>query len=110
MDLKKTYMTHERGSSFIEAVKSMFVRKTVLVEALKSISFDVEEGEMLGFLGPNGAGKSTTLKILTGVLYPTSGEADILGYNPWRQRKNICGQNRSSFRAKVATYMGHTAY
>lgn len=85
--LKKTYLTHERGSSFIEAVKSMFVRKTVLVEALKSISFDVEEGEILGFLGPNGAGKSTTLKILTGVLYPTSGEADILGYNPWRQRK-----------------------
>lgn len=85
--LKKNYLTHERGSSFADAVKSLFVRKTILVEALKNISFDVEEGEILGFLGPNGAGKSTTLKILTGVLYPTSGDADILGYNPWRQRK-----------------------
>ena len=85
--LKKNYLTHERGSSFVDTVKSLFARKTVLVEALKNISFDVEEGEILGFLGPNGAGKSTTLKILTGVLYPTEGDVDILGYNPWRQRK-----------------------
>jgi ABC-2 type transport system ATP-binding protein len=52
------------------------------------LSMNVEQGELLGFLGPNGAGKSTTLKILTGVLYPTSGEVAIMGFTPWRQRKS----------------------
>lgn len=98
--LKKNYLTHERGSSFADAIKSLFVRKTVLVEALKSISFDVEEGEMLGFLGPNGAGKSTTLKILSGVLYPTSGEANIMGYTPWKQRKEYVSKIGAVFGQK----------
>ncbi|NJD03407.1 MAG: ATP-binding cassette domain-containing protein [Ruminiclostridium sp.] len=86
-ELRKTYLTHERGSSFLDSLKSLVKRKIVRVEALKGISFDVDEGEMLGLLGPNGAGKSTTLKILTGVLYPTSGEAEIMGYVPWVKRK-----------------------
>ncbi len=86
-ELRKTYLTHERGSSFRDSLKSLVKRKMIKVEALKGISFNVEEGEMLGLLGPNGAGKSTTLKILTGVLYPTSGEAEIMGYVPWLKRK-----------------------
>lgn len=86
-ELRKTYTTYERGSSFLETVKSLFVRKQIEIEALKGITLSIEEGELLGFLGPNGAGKSTTLKILTGVLYPTSGEVDVMGYTPWRQRK-----------------------
>lgn len=86
-DLKKTYKTYERGSSFIETLKSLVVRETIIIEALKGISFNVEDGELLGFIGPNGAGKSTTMKILTGVLYPTSGEVNIMGFTPWRQRK-----------------------
>lgn len=57
------------------------------MEAVKGLSFEIEQGEIVGFLGPNGAGKSTTLKMLTGVLYPTSGEVNILGYTPWKQRK-----------------------
>ena len=85
--LSKTYLTHERGSSFLDSLKSLVNRKLIKVEALKDISFDVDEGEILGLLGPNGAGKSTTLKILTGVLYPTSGEAEIMGYVPWLKRK-----------------------
>ncbi|HOV69102.1 MAG TPA: ATP-binding cassette domain-containing protein [Clostridia bacterium] len=86
-ELKKTYTTYERSGSFIDSVKSLFIRKAIKVEALKGISFDVAEGEILGFLGPNGAGKSTTLKILTGVLYPSSGDAIVMGYTPWKQRR-----------------------
>lgn len=86
-DLRKTYVTYERGHSFKETVASLFVRKQKQVPAVKGISFEIEAGEIVGFLGPNGAGKSTTLKILTGVLHPTSGAVSVMGYTPWRQRK-----------------------
>ena len=86
-NLVKTYKTHERGSTFKEVVINLVARKVKLVPALKGISFDVAEGELIGFIGPNGAGKSTTLKILSGVLHPTCGEVDVLGYTPWKQRK-----------------------
>jgi ABC-2 type transport system ATP-binding protein len=86
-NLTKTYKSYERGSTFKEAVFSLFVRKTKTVEAVKGISFGIEKGELVGFLGPNGAGKSTTLKILTGILFPTGGKVDIMGYTPWKDRK-----------------------
>lgn len=91
-ELKKTYIHYERGGSFFEAVKSIFSRKALPVEALKGISFTIEPGELVGFLGPNGAGKSTTIKILTGVLYPSSGRVKVAGYVPWRDRvKYVAG-------------------
>ncbi|MDD4296116.1 MAG: ATP-binding cassette domain-containing protein [Ruminiclostridium sp.] len=99
-DLKKTYKTYERGSSFIETLKSLVVRETIIIEALKGISFNVEDGELLGLIGPNGAGKSTTMKILTGVLYPTSGEVNIMGFTPWRQRKNYVSEIGAVFGQK----------
>jgi len=86
-ELSKNYTTYQRGASFRETVASMFRRKTQVIEAVKGITFSVEKGEIIGFLGPNGAGKSTTIKMLTGVLHPTSGEVDILGFTPWKQRK-----------------------
>jgi ABC-2 type transport system ATP-binding protein len=86
-NLTKVYKTYERGSSFFSILKGLFVRKTILVEALKGISFDIDAGEIVGFLGPNGAGKSTTLKILTGILFPTDGTVNALSYVPWKQRK-----------------------
>ena len=86
-NLCKTYVTYKRGHTFWETVKSIFKRKKILVEALKSISFSIEKGELLGLLGPNGAGKSTTIKILTGILYPTAGRVESYGYVPWKQRK-----------------------
>lgn len=86
-NLTKTYKTFKRGNTFKEVMSSLFYRQETLVEALKGISFEVEEGELIGFLGPNGAGKSTTLKILTGILHPTSGNVNILGYVPWKDRK-----------------------
>lgn len=61
-NLTKVYKTYQRGSSFKETVKSLFVRKPLYVHALKGISFGIEKGELVGFLGPNGAGKSTTLR------------------------------------------------
>lgn len=86
-ELKKTFTSYERGGTFREALLSLFVRKKKNVEALKGISFDIEEGELVGFLGPNGAGKSTTMKILTGILYPTSGTVNVMGFTPWKERK-----------------------
>lgn len=85
--LKKTYKSYQRGNTFLSTLKSIFKRKTQYIEAVKGISFDIEKGELIGFIGPNGAGKSTTLKMLTGVLYPTAGEVDIMGYTPWLDRK-----------------------
>jgi len=84
--LTKTYMTHERGHTLRETVKNLFSRPMKEVHAVKEISLSVKQGEMVAFLGPNGAGKSTTLKMLSGVLHPTSGEVKALGLTPWKQR------------------------
>ncbi|MDA3846645.1 MAG: ATP-binding cassette domain-containing protein [Vallitaleaceae bacterium] len=86
-NLKKTYITYERGTTFGATIKSLFVRKPIEIEALKGIYLSIEKGEIIGLIGPNGAGKSTTLKILSGILHPTSGEADVMGFTPWKQRK-----------------------
>lgn len=67
------------------------------VEAVAGISFVVEPGERVAFVGPNGAGKSTSIKMLTGILYPTSGTANVLGYTPWLQRKELAGHIGSLF-------------
>jgi ABC-2 type transport system ATP-binding protein len=99
-NLKKTYITFERGHNFLEALKSLFYRKSVPVEALRGISFDIGRGEIAALLGPNGAGKSTTLKILTGILYPTSGEVNVMGYIPWKERKRYVGKIGAVFGQK----------
>jgi ABC-2 type transport system ATP-binding protein len=85
--LSKNYQTFERGHTFFEAIKSLFKRKYIIKEALKNANFSVRKGEIIGFIGPNGAGKSTTFKILTGVLYPKSGEVKVLNYVPYEQRE-----------------------
>ena len=84
--LTKEYVTHRRGSSLREAVKSLFHREKVIVQAVNDVSFTIDEGEIVGILGRNGAGKSTTIKMLTGVLTPTSGSIQAFGYDPIRQR------------------------
>lgn len=85
-NISKQYMSYERGGSFFEAVKSLFVRKGVLVDAVKDVSFKIEEGTITGLLGKNGAGKSTLIKMMTGVLFPTQGEVRVIGYNPFKER------------------------
>ncbi|MBI4426437.1 MAG: ABC transporter ATP-binding protein [Candidatus Kerfeldbacteria bacterium] len=85
-DLSKTYTYHRKAPGLWNSVKSLFKRQTLTTEAVKRVSFTVEAGELVGFLGPNGAGKTTTLKMLAGILYPTTGEARVLGYVPWERK------------------------
>ena len=66
-------------------MRGLFHRKYETVHAVREVGFQVEEGELVGFLGPNGAGKTTTLKMLSGLLHPTSGDATVLGYEPWKR-------------------------
>ncbi|MBI4092707.1 MAG: ABC transporter ATP-binding protein [Candidatus Kerfeldbacteria bacterium] len=84
--LRKNYTFHKKAPGLWNSVKSLWHRETLTTEAVKDISFTVEEGELVGFLGPNGAGKTTTLKMLAGILYPTGGEARVLGYTPWERK------------------------
>src|SRR6476646_8750972 len=84
--LTKTYRTYKKAPGFKGAVRGLWKRDYETTHAAKDISFQVEEGELVGFLGPNGAGKTTTLKMLAGLLYPTSGIARVLGYVPWERR------------------------
>ncbi|MFC1653545.1 ATP-binding cassette domain-containing protein [Patescibacteria group bacterium] len=85
-NLKKYYKVHEKEPGMRGTVKSLFSRKYRQVKAVDDISFEINEGELIGFIGPNGAGKTTTLKCLSGLLYPTDGEVSVLGYNPWDRK------------------------
>ncbi|HEY3267953.1 MAG TPA: ATP-binding cassette domain-containing protein [Armatimonadota bacterium] len=86
-DLTKTFFNPKRAPGFGGAVRGLFSRERTAVTAVDAVSFDIEQGELVGFLGPNGAGKTTTLKMLTGIVYPTSGQATVLGYTPWERKK-----------------------
>ena len=85
-NLTKVYATYSRGGTFTDTLRSFFKRKALRVTAVNGISFEVPEGSITAILGPNGAGKSTTVKMLTGVLFPTAGEVSVMGYTPWAQR------------------------
>ncbi len=87
-ELTKVFKVPEREPGLRAAAKSLIRRTTRDVHAVEAISFDIEPGEVVGFLGPNGAGKTTTLKMLAGLLYPTSGEARVLGHIPSRREKD----------------------
>jgi ABC-2 type transport system ATP-binding protein len=86
-NLNKTFRVHEREAGVKASLASLFHRKYKHVEAVKAVTFLLEPGEVVGFLGPNGAGKTTTLKMLAGLLHPTSGEARVLGHVPWKRDK-----------------------
>ncbi len=84
-DLRKHYTVHERPPGVRAAIRSLFKRSHKVVRAVDGVSFSIERGERVGFLGPNGAGKTTTLKMLSGLLHPTSGEASVAGFVPKRR-------------------------
>lgn len=85
-NLSKYYQVHQKEPGLGGSIKSLFNRKYYDVKAVDNVSFDIEEGELIGFIGPNGAGKTTTLKTLSGLLYPTKGEVSVLGYTPWKRQ------------------------
>ena len=98
-ELGKTYVVPEREGGVRAALASVVKRRTRRVEAVAGVSFTIGAGEVVGFLGPNGAGKTTTLKMLSGLLHPTSGTADVLGFTPWRRDR--------SYLSRMALVMGN---
>ena len=96
--LTKVYRTYHKEPGFLGALQGLYKRRFEETRAADNVSFSIEEGELVGFLGPNGAGKTTVLKMLAGLLHPTSGEARILGYRPW--------ERKDAFRRQFALVMG----
>ena len=88
-NLVKRYEFYRKQAGLWGTIKSFFYRKKLYSDAVSSISFDITEGEIVGFLGPNGAGKSTTLKMLSGILYPSGGTMSVLGFNPEKRQKEF---------------------
>ncbi len=88
-ELNKTFQVPEREAGLRASIRSLFRRQHREVRAVDAIDFEVGQGEIVGFLGPNGAGKTTTLKMLSGLLYPTSGEARVLGHVPSKRERDF---------------------
>lgn len=85
-NINKTFKVAKRNAGFSEAVKSLFKKEYTYINALQDVSFTIGDGEMVGYIGPNGAGKSSTIKIMSGILTPDSGECIINGRTPWKER------------------------
>jgi ABC-2 type transport system ATP-binding protein len=98
LDLTKTYRVFQKKDGFLGALRGLVRREYREVRAVEKVSFAIEPGEMVAFLGPNGAGKTTTLKMLAGLIFPTSGSAQVLGFTPW--------DRADSFRRRFALIMG----
>src|SRR5512147_1613652 len=88
-DIRKTFQTKRKAAGMGGSVSALFKPQYSSVEAVRKLSFQMEAGELLGFIGPNGAGKSTTIKMLTGILHPSGGDAKVLGYIPWKERQKL---------------------
>ena len=97
-NLAKHYHVYQKRAGWLASLRGLFHRDYKQVQAVRDVSFQIERGEMVAFLGPNGAGKTTTLKLLSGLIYPTSGTATVLGYVPW-QRDN-------AYRRRFSLVMG----
>ncbi len=97
-NLKKYYKVRQKDPGIKGSVKSLFSNSFEIVKAVDGISFNISEGELIGFIGPNGAGKTTTLKCLSGLLHPTSGSIETLGFNPW--------EKKTEFKRQISLVMG----
>ena len=85
--ISKRFKISKREAGLKNAIKSFFKREYKIINSLEDINFSIKEGEIVGYIGPNGAGKSTTIKIMCGILVPTSGECIVNGFVPWKDRK-----------------------
>ncbi len=90
--LGKTFKIHKKQPGLKGSLKALVKREYKNVAAVKDISFEIQQGELVGFIGPNGAGKTTTLKMLSGLLYPTAGTAKVLGYTPYLRKSDFLKQ------------------
>lgn len=97
-NLRKSYRVYQKKEGLGASIRGLFHREFRDVEAVRGIDLDLEEGEFVAFLGPNGAGKTTTLKLLSGVISPTSGEATVMGFTPW--------ERANEYRRRFALVMG----
>ncbi len=88
-ELTKAYRTYQKDPGFLGAIRGLAHRRYKETLAARAVSLQVREGELVGFLGPNGAGKTTVLKMLSGLLFPTSGEARVLGFVPWKRQNEF---------------------
>ena len=88
-ELQKTFQSKRKAAGLSGSMRALFKPEYNSVEAVRRLSFQMDAGELLGFIGPNGAGKSTTIKMLTGILHPTAGEAKVLGFVPWKDRQKL---------------------
>ena len=108
-NLKKEFISKKRVVN-ANGKKSLFKTEKGIKTAVDNISFSVEEGEALAFIGPNGAGKSTTIKMLTGILYPTGGDVKVLGLNPSKDRIKLSYKIGSVFGQKEQLWVHLSAY
>ena len=86
-DLRKEFKVYQHHQGAFGAIRNLVSSKYSIIKAVDGVSFDIQEGQMVGYVGPNGAGKSTTIKMLTGILVPTSGNIDVVGLTPYKKRK-----------------------
>lgn len=100
-NLSKTFKVHKKQAGLVNSIKSLFWREWIEKKALKSTTLKIGPGELVGLVGANGAGKTTLVKILSGIVHPTSGEVNVLGFKPW-ERKN-------EFRKQISLIMGQKA-
>lgn len=108
--LSKTFKIKEKEKGFKGSIKAIFKPKYKIKKAVNNISLNVEKGEVIAFIGPNGAGKSTTIKMLTGILAPTKGEAIVAGINPAKQRKKLAYKIGTVFGQKEQLWTHLTPY
>lgn len=109
-NLTKEFKVKEKEKGFKGTLKSLFKQRYKIVKAVNDISFNVEEGEVIAFIGPNGAGKSTTIKMLTGILYPKSGDIKVMGINPVKDRKKLAYEIGTVFGQKEQLWTHLTPY
>lgn len=88
-NLQKIFQTKRKAAGVGGSMRALVKPEYSSVEAVRRLTFQMEAGELLGFIGPNGAGKSTTIKMLTGILHPTAGDAKVLGFVPWKERQKL---------------------
>ncbi len=109
-DLSKHFRSFQRREGVWGSIQNLFVRDYKTVAAVERVSFSINRGEMVGYIGPNGAGKSTSVKMLTGILVPTSGEVRINGFVPFAPASPLRQDHWSGFRPAHATLVGHRRY